>query len=56
MVARTPPVLRRLRRWHRRVLKFGLEWRYRGTDLTDLELFEPGHRPVLAWRSLGLPA
>ena len=38
-------------------LKFGLEWRhYRGTDLTDLELFEPGHRPVLAWRSPGLPA
>jgi hypothetical protein len=24
-------------------LKFGLDWRhYRGTDLTDLELFEPG--------------
>jgi len=38
-------------------LKFGLDWRhYRGTDLTDLELFEPGHRPVLAWRSPGLPA
>jgi hypothetical protein len=37
-------------------LKFGLDWRhYRGTDLTDLELFEPGHRPVLAWRSTGLP-
>jgi len=31
-------------------LKFGLDWRhYRGTDLTDLGLFEPGHRPVLAW-------
>ena len=38
-------------------LKFGLDWRhYRGTDLTDLELFEAGHRPVLAWRSPGLPA
>jgi hypothetical protein len=38
-------------------LKFGLDWRhYRGTDLTDLELFDPGHRPVLAWRSPGLPA
>jgi hypothetical protein len=38
-------------------LKFGLDWRhYRGTDLTDLELFEPEHRPVLAWRSPGLPA
>jgi hypothetical protein len=37
-------------------LKFGLDWRhYRGTDLTDLELFDPGHRPVLAWRSPGLP-
>ena len=39
------------------ILKFGLDWRhYRGTDLTDLELFEPGHTPVLAWRSPGLPA
>jgi hypothetical protein len=38
-------------------LKFGLDWRhYRGTDLADLELFDPGHRPVLAWRSPGLPA
>jgi hypothetical protein len=38
-------------------LKFGLDWRhYTGTDLTDLELVEPGHRPVLAWRSPGSPA
>jgi len=30
-------------------LKFGLDWRhYRGTDLTDIELFDPGHTPVLA--------
>ena len=37
-------------------LKFGLAWRhYRGTDLSDLELFDPGHRPVLAWHSPGLP-
>jgi hypothetical protein len=38
-------------------LKFGLDWRhYRGADLTDLELVDPGHRPVLAWRTPGLPA
>jgi len=37
-------------------LKFGLDWRhYRGTDLSDIELIEPGHQPVLAWRSPGLP-
>lgn len=37
-------------------LKFGLEWRhYRGEGLSDLELFDPGHQPVLAWRSPGLP-
>jgi hypothetical protein len=29
-----------------------LDWRhFTGTDLTDLELTEPGHRPVLAWRT-----
>jgi hypothetical protein len=37
-------------------LKLGLDWRhYRGTDLSDIELVEPGHQPVLAWRSPGLP-
>ena len=37
-------------------LKLGLDWRhYRGTDLSDIELVEPGHKPVLAWRSPGLP-
>jgi hypothetical protein len=37
-------------------LKFGLDWRhYAGTDLSDIELIEPGHAPVLAWRSPGLP-
>jgi hypothetical protein len=38
-------------------LKLGLNWRhYRGTDLSDIELVEPGHKPVLVWRSPGLPA
>jgi hypothetical protein len=38
-------------------LKFGLEWRhYTGSDLTDLVLLNPGHQPVLAWRTPGLPA
>jgi len=37
-------------------LKFGLDWRhYTGTDLSDIELHDPGHRPVLAWRMPGLP-
>jgi hypothetical protein len=37
-------------------LKFGLDWRhYTGTDLTDIELQDPGHRPVVAWRTPGLP-
>ena len=32
-------------------LKFGLTWRhYRGASLSDVELFEPGHAPVVAWR------
>jgi hypothetical protein len=36
-------------------LKFGLDWRhYRGTDLASLELIDPGHQPVLAWRTPGL--
>jgi hypothetical protein len=33
-------------------LKFGLDWHhYSGIDLSDIELIDPGHRPVLAWRS-----
>jgi len=32
-------------------LKFGLDWRhYRAAALDDIELFDPGHAPVLAWR------
>jgi hypothetical protein len=32
-------------------LKFGLDWRhYRGTTLRDIELFDPGHASLLAWR------
>jgi hypothetical protein len=32
-------------------LKFGLDWRhYKATTLDDIELFDPGHVPVLAWR------
>jgi len=34
-------------------LRFGLDWRhYRGDGTTagDIELFEPGHAPVVAWR------
>jgi hypothetical protein len=26
-----------------------------GTDLTDIELHDPGHTPVLAWRTPGVP-
>jgi hypothetical protein len=38
-------------------LKFGLDWRhYTGTDLASLELIDPGHQPVLAWRTPGLRA
>ena len=38
-------------------LKFGLDWRhYTGTDLTDIVLTDPGHRPIVAWRLPGLPA
>jgi hypothetical protein len=37
-------------------LKFGLAWQhYTGTDLTDIELLDPGHAPVLAWRNPGTP-
>ena len=32
-------------------LRFGLDWRhYRGAGLDDIELFDPGHAPVVAWR------
>jgi hypothetical protein len=32
-------------------IKFGLDWRhYVATTLEDIELFDPGHAPVLAWR------
>lgn len=35
-------------------LKFGLEWRhYRGAGLGISEVFEPGHKPQLAWRRPG---
>jgi hypothetical protein len=33
------------------ILKFGLDWRhYRGALPGQLELYDPGHPPVLAWR------
>jgi hypothetical protein len=33
-------------------IKFGLDWRhYVATTLEDIELFDPGHAPVLAWRT-----
>jgi hypothetical protein len=33
-------------------LKYGLDWRhYRGTTVSDIELFDPGHAPALAWRT-----
>jgi hypothetical protein len=33
-------------------LKYGLDWRhYRGARVSDIELFDPGHSPVLAWRT-----
>src|ERR1700728_2149831 len=32
-------------------LKFGLDWRHYGaTSFDDIELFDPGHAPVVAWR------
>lgn len=32
-------------------LKLGLDWHhYRATTLRDIELFDPGHTPILAWR------
>jgi hypothetical protein len=33
-------------------LRFGLDWRhYSGSGLDDIELYEPGHAPELAWRA-----
>ena len=33
-------------------LKFGLDWRhYRGEGLDDIELYDPGHAPVITWRT-----
>jgi hypothetical protein len=40
-------------------LKLGLEWRhYTGdpTTLSHIELTDPGHEPVVAWRQILLPA
>lgn len=35
-------------------LKFGLSWRhYRGATLGEVELSDPGHAPVIAWRFPG---
>jgi hypothetical protein len=32
-------------------LRFGFDWRhYRNTANGDIELFDPGHAPRLAWR------
>ncbi len=32
--------------------KFGLDWRhYRGATVSEIELFDPGHAPVVAWRT-----
>jgi hypothetical protein len=32
-------------------IKFGLDWRhYVATTFDDIELFDPGHAPVVAWR------
>jgi hypothetical protein len=37
-------------------LKFGLDWRhYRGEDLDDIELYDPGHAPVITWRAPASP-
>jgi hypothetical protein len=31
--------------------KFGPDWQhYKATTLDDIELFDPGHAPVIAWR------
>jgi hypothetical protein len=40
-------------------LRFGLGWRhYRGdgTIIGQIELFDPGHEPVVAWRLTRVPA
>jgi hypothetical protein len=37
-------------------LRFGLEWRrYRSAD-DEIELFDPGHAPHLAWRMTAVTA
>ena len=38
-------------------LKFGLDWRhYRGEGLDDIELYDPGHAPMITWRAPASPA
>ena len=38
-------------------LKFGLDWRhYRGAGLDGIELYDPGHAPVITWRAPASPA
>lgn len=39
-------------------LRFGLDWwHYRGGAIIgQIELFDPGHNPIVAWRLTGVPA
>jgi len=40
-------------------LRFGLNWRHfrgDGTTIGQIELFDPGHEPVVAWRPTRSPA
>jgi hypothetical protein len=40
-------------------LRFGLDWRHfrgDGTTIGQIELFDPGHDPVVAWRLTHIPA
>jgi hypothetical protein len=38
-------------------LKLGLDWHhYRGQALDDIELYDPGHAPQIAWRTPASPA
>jgi hypothetical protein len=40
-------------------LRFGLDWRHfrgDGTTIGQIELFDPGHDPVVAWRLTRIPA
>ena len=50
---RPPPAARRPPPAEESVLAFPRD--HRGADLSDIELVEPGHKPVLAWRFPGLP-